>query len=87
MIHVLVYYVIALATCWFAFRHGGRPEHAAGALQRVKRAEGGVHQLAVAGTLFEIEKGRLQLLQEVARLVQKDFEHVAHDGLRPRSAC
>ena len=26
MSHVLVYYAIALATCWFAFRHGGRPE-------------------------------------------------------------
>ncbi|MEG3161844.1 hypothetical protein U1763_15155 [Sphingomonas sp. LB2R24] len=26
MIHVLVYYAIALATCWFAFRHGGFPE-------------------------------------------------------------
>ena len=26
MIHILVYYAVALATCWFAFRHGGLPE-------------------------------------------------------------
>lgn len=26
MIHILIYYAIALATCWFAFRHGGVPE-------------------------------------------------------------
>ncbi len=26
MIHILLYYAVALATCWFALRHGGRPE-------------------------------------------------------------
>lgn len=26
MIHILIYYALALATCWFAVRHGGVPE-------------------------------------------------------------
>ncbi len=48
------------------------PEHRARALDRVKRAEGAVDQIAIGGRMLEIEQRGLELLEKLLRLLPED---------------
>ncbi|MNI98596.1 hypothetical protein D3C73_1574720 [compost metagenome] len=60
------------------FGDGRKTEHCPRTLDRMQGPEGGIDQVIIGGVLLEIEEARLELIEQLARLLAECLRRIGN---------